>query len=157
VVSLLLEKNAYPDARDEEAGTPLSRAVQERHRKVVRLLVEGGADPFSDEYATDELPPLVLAADRDEVEMVELFLGKEAESKEEKNHHVWSALVTAYEEGYDRVVKLLLNQGDPFKGMKGEILRDRLWDITGTGPGNKQVEQLLQPYIPDNWKEIPES
>ncbi|KAJ6034314.1 hypothetical protein N7499_001522 [Penicillium canescens] len=36
----------------------------------------------------------------------------------EKRDHTWSALLAAYEEGYDRVVKLLLDKRNPFKGME---------------------------------------
>jgi phage tail tape-measure protein len=58
----------------------------------------------------------------------------------EKRDHTWSALLAAYEEGYDRVVKLLLDQGNPFKGMESETLTDRLWKFAHMEPGNDKVE-----------------
>jgi phage tail tape-measure protein len=52
----------------------------------------------------------------------------------EKRDNTWSALLAAYEEGYDRVAKLLLDQGNPFKGMESETLTDRLWSFAHTNP-----------------------
>ncbi|KAJ6045976.1 uncharacterized protein N7446_009062 [Penicillium canescens] len=60
----------------------------------------------------------------------------------EKRDHTWSALLAAYEEGYDRVVKLLLDKRNPFKGMESETLTDRLWDFAETTTSN----DFLQPY-----------
>ncbi|KAJ5981469.1 hypothetical protein N7522_013890 [Penicillium canescens] len=54
----------------------------------------------------------------------------------EKRDHTWSALLAAYEEGYDRVVKLLLDKRNPFKGMESETLTDRLWNFAETTTSN---------------------
>lgn len=63
----------------------------------------------------------------------------------------------AYEEGYDRMVKLFLDRGNHFKGVDSETLTEGLWSFSHRDPGNDKVECILRPYCPADWWENLES
>jgi ankyrin repeat protein len=136
VVQLLLEKGVGADVTDDSCRSPLSYAAEGgyvdvveallgkvsdpdigqpliyalRHESIVRLLLQNGADPFSDHYVCEDVP-LGLAAERGQTTLVRLFLEKNVEHDSMKREHTETALVSASYEGHADVVQLLLDDG----------------------------------------------
>ncbi|OJJ96648.1 hypothetical protein ASPACDRAFT_81311 [Aspergillus aculeatus ATCC 16872] len=77
-VLLLLERGAMIEEGQE--SSPLMEAISQHSTAFVQLLLEKGADPYSDEYSCCEYPPLRHAADHGQMEFVRLLLEKDAVS-----------------------------------------------------------------------------
>lgn len=59
-------------------------AIGERKIPLFRMLLEKGADPYSDTYGVVEAPPLVLVASHDNEEILKLILAKRPNLKESR-------------------------------------------------------------------------
>lgn len=100
IVEMLLAKNVCVES-DYDDCTPLMLALDNGHEDVLKLLVEHGADPYSDVYFNDSAP-LTLAAERGLEETVALFLRQKTTSEETKKDHAWTALGYAFGGGSRR-------------------------------------------------------
>ena len=113
MVKLLLGNGADMDAMSDR-GTPLIRAVAERHTHVVRVLLNEGANP--ELRGKNGRTPMHFAALRDCAAAVPLLIAAGAgiaptikEGRYEK-----TPLYYALREGHAEVVEALLNAGAPF-------------------------------------------
>ncbi|KAJ5876220.1 uncharacterized protein N7529_001804 [Penicillium soppii] len=124
LVLLLLERGALLDEGQE--CSPLMTAISQHNEAFVRLLLEKGADPYSDEYSCCEYPPIRYAADLNQLEITKLLLEKDAASADMKKDHILRAIDSACENNSNDMVDLLINQlssgckGDD--GLKKELL-----------------------------------
>ncbi|PYH40324.1 uncharacterized protein BP01DRAFT_387431 [Aspergillus saccharolyticus JOP 1030-1] len=89
-----------------------------------KLLLEKGADPYSEEDSCCEYPPLKHVAGHGKVEIVRLRLKQDAASAESKKDHILRALEAACQASHDEVVDVLMDQ-DPF-GCAGNGLQQAL-------------------------------
>lgn len=76
-VRYLLDHGADVNAKDHVGGTALSQAALRGSTDIARLLIERGADVHV-KVSRWELTPLIMAAQRESVEMVDLLLAKGA-------------------------------------------------------------------------------
>ncbi|KAH6986532.1 ankyrin repeat-containing domain protein [Ilyonectria sp. MPI-CAGE-AT-0026] len=145
-VELLLARNVSPND-DEYDTTPLSQALDysfdTEDYSLVKLLIERGAQPFSDVY-WDNRPPLELAAANGLEEMVTLFLGVDAESEGAKQEHVRKAICEAVDNGREDLLKLLFEHYSPVDMGAETPLQ---W-ARGKCCGSGQAVRLLRPYFP---------
>lgn len=143
VVCLLLEAGGLTDEGMEES--PLMRAVAGGDVELVELLLEHGADPYSDAYSNVRLPPLVLAASHGKEDILNLLLERDAESAQVKKENAWRALIEASYEGKPGVVKLLLGR---------HIFDEADWidkaplEFAHLG-GHYEIAAVLEPYFHD--------
>ncbi|KAJ0121859.1 hypothetical protein J7T55_002368 [Diaporthe amygdali] len=143
LVRLLLEKESLTDEGMEES--PLVRAVANGDIDLVELLLQHGADPYSDAYSNVRLPPLVLAASNGREDIMSLLLERDAASAQVKKENTWRALIEASYQGKLSVVKLLLEQCSFDEA-----------DWTDKAPlefahfgGHYNIAAVLEPYFPD--------
>ena len=101
----LPERQAYVDAIDDDGRTPLALASLNGHLKVVKLLIEQGADlAVSNNYGWT---PLNAASGRGHLETVRLLLSQGANPLV-VGQSGWSPLDSAAKSGQVEIVKLLL-------------------------------------------------
>jgi hypothetical protein len=134
IVRLLLENGADPNPKDDDCGwTPLSQAAQNGHETVVKLLLEKGAEL---EWKDDEYgqTPLSWAARNGHEAIVRLLLENGADPNPKDDDYGRMSLIArkgygtgvlistnieygrtplswAAENGYEAIVKLLLENG----------------------------------------------
>ncbi|KAH7011275.1 hypothetical protein EDB80DRAFT_711484 [Ilyonectria destructans] len=97
------------NARDDDIWTLLLRAAEKDHDEIVRLLLEKGADPET-ENTIIGTKPLSWAAARGHEGAVKLLLEKGA-NIESSSSSGWTPLLWAADNGHEAVVKLLLEKG----------------------------------------------
>eukprot|EP00803_Ostreobium_quekettii_P011008 evm.model.scf_791.4 EVM.evm.TU.scf_791.4 scf_791:35567-44650(+) len=78
ILELLLKSGADTEVRDEEGATPLVAAVIFDALEMVKILLKAGADPDGP-YLTFGYTPLMLAAQRSEVDITEELLKAKAD------------------------------------------------------------------------------
>ncbi|KAF7130889.1 hypothetical protein CNMCM5793_003759 [Aspergillus hiratsukae] len=151
------------DSKDERGRTAmydnvLRAASAEGHDKIVRLLLEDGADPNAQSGSA-----LLAASKEGHDKIVKLLLNQGADpnpqsgsallaaSKEGHDKIVWlllfngadpnpqsgSALLAASKEGHDKIVQLLLNQGADPNAQSGSAL------LAASKEGHNKIVQLL--------------
>ncbi|ORY56323.1 ankyrin repeat-containing domain protein [Pseudomassariella vexata] len=107
-VKLLLEAGVSVEDRNGGVFSPLTTAIRERHKGIVKyLLNEGGADP----NAPGEHLPIVKALRRMEagdMEIIEMLLSKGADPNKVYRGH--NAVIQALENGDATVLKLLIDR-----------------------------------------------
>ncbi len=98
-----------PDSRDERGVPILSLAIRGRHRELVNLLLDRGANVNAVSHDRGN-SPLMEAAVRGDLETVELLLGAGADlNLQSKNGQ--TALMLAVGEGFTGVARVLLDKG----------------------------------------------
>ncbi|UPL00265.1 hypothetical protein LCI18_011199 [Fusarium solani-melongenae] len=147
VLELLLARNV--SSNDEETDeTPLAEAldnaIDTEDYSSVKLLLEHGAQPFSEVY-WDNVPPLEVAVSNGLDEMVELFLKVKPASSKAKQEHVRKAIFQAVEMNRANLLDLLFqhyapedpNAETPLQWAKGKCC------------GSEEAIRLLKPYFPN--------
>ncbi|RSM07682.1 hypothetical protein CDV31_008462 [Fusarium ambrosium] len=147
VLKLLLERNVSPN--DEETDqTPLAlaldNAIDAEDLSSVKLLLEHGAQPFSEVY-WDNVPPLEVAVSNGLDELVELFLKVEPASNKAKQEHVLKAICQAAEAGREDLLDLLFEHYAP----EDPDAETPLQWAKGKCCGSDEAVRLLRPYFPD--------
>ncbi|RSL65920.1 hypothetical protein CEP54_004081 [Fusarium duplospermum] len=147
VLKLLLERNVSPN--DEETDqTPLAlaldNAIDTDDFSAVKLLLEHGAQPFSEVY-WDNIPPLEVAVSNGLDELVELFLKVEPASSKAKQEHVRKAICKAVEAEREDLLALLFEHYAP----EDPDAETPLQWAEGKCCGSKEAVRLLKPYFPD--------
>jgi ankyrin repeat protein len=108
-IKLLLEAGVSVEDKNGGVFSPLTTALREDRREIVRFLLgEGGADPNS----PGEHLPIVKATRRfqgEDLSMIELLLEKGADPN--KTYRGWNAIMQAVENGNARQLKLLIEKG----------------------------------------------
>lgn len=117
IMELLLAAGANPDLGDEDDQTPLSYAVNRKHKDtgIVRSLLAAGANP--DLGSEKSMTPLMWAACKGDEIIVELLLAAGA-NPDLGNVKNGTPLSLAQERGHEAVVKLLANN----KGAKVDLV-----------------------------------
>ncbi|MBO4707914.1 MAG: ankyrin repeat domain-containing protein [Elusimicrobiaceae bacterium] len=93
---------------DRDNGTPLMRAAYNGHLKVVKLLIDKGADINIQNEAGSTA--LMKAAYKGYFEIVKLLIDKGAKINLKERHGA-TALIKGVAQGYTEIVKLLLDKG----------------------------------------------
>lgn len=110
LVELMLKQGTVADGPPSQSHTPLAAAINFELDKVVKVLLENGADPNDPRYA---YPPLVVASREGNVAITRLLLEAGADP-DKKTSSSSPALILAAGKGNAEVVKLLLAHGaDP--------------------------------------------
>ena len=111
VVYSLVSAQASPDIPDEDTGrTPLFYAVANRYRKIVKMLMDAGADvSIADHH---DVTPLMMACINKEVKIVKHLI-REGAKLDVRDRNGWSSLhYAAYGGSYDVCMLLLTNNVD---------------------------------------------
>ena len=79
----LLKQGAFIDAEDKKGNTPLMVAVEMRHKRIVRFLLEHGADPNIKSEFGYQITPIFVAARNGSLKIAELLTthGAEVDAK----------------------------------------------------------------------------
>lgn len=108
LLTTLLERGAEPDFKDTIGRTPLSRAAENGHYAVVKLLLGlTGFDPNFTDFS--KRTPLSRAAANGHQAIVKLLVDFMNDKMDADNRSILAALGTAASNGHETVVKLLLN------------------------------------------------
>ncbi|RSL89785.1 hypothetical protein CEP51_001065 [Fusarium floridanum] len=147
VLKLLLARNVSPN--DEETDqTPLvlalDNAIDTEDLSSVELLLEHGAQPFSEVY-WDNVPPLEVAVSNGLDELVELFLKVKPTSSKAKQEHVRKAICQAVEAEREDLLGLLFEHYAP----EDPDAETPLQWAKGKCCGSEDAVRLLRPYFPD--------
>jgi ankyrin repeat protein len=104
----LIGRKVNLDVADSHGATALHYAIRNKHPATVELLLKAGAK-------TNEQPqPLLLAVDRNQIEIVKLLLAANADLEARESQAGLSALALAAFRGHADLVDLLLGAGsDP--------------------------------------------
>lgn len=157
IIALFNNGHRYDaDVKDSHGRTPLWLAAKEGHEKVVRLLLESGADPNVDnEYGS----PLSLAVDWGHYAVVKLLLENGADLDDEMRAGTYTEtpLGVAAQRGDHAMLKLLLENGaDPDAGsFMGETL---LWLVikeVRVDIGKLLLESGADTETTDGWGKTP--
>ena len=175
VVQALLEGGASADAEDEDCRTPLSRAVEcgtvdgvllllprtndpDRgstlnfavdDEALVRLLLEGGASPYSEHYGTGSDCPLAFAAEAGRGDVLRMLLAHgTADDEPVKRKQCESALLCAATEGKASTIEMLLAEDGvfPHNGDPAETVVETALGLARIH-GYSNVIALLQEHI----------
>jgi ankyrin repeat domain-containing protein 17 len=110
----------FPEHRDKKGFTPLILAATAGHDKVVKILLDHGADIEAQSERTKDTP-LSLACSGGRIEVVNLLLSRSA-NKEHRNVSDYTPLSLAASGGYVNIIKLLLNAGAEINSRTGSKL-----------------------------------
>jgi len=114
IVRLLIDNNAYVDAKDGGGMTALMYASREGHVDIVRLLLDKNADVNTFDVGGDGTA-LVYASRKGHVDIVRLLLDKDA-----KDDGCMIALMYASEKGYTDIVRLLIDKDTDVNSKDGD-------------------------------------
>jgi ankyrin repeat protein len=115
-VAALLRRGAPVNGTDKYGTTPLYKAAVQGETKIVRMLLEAGADPNQESGGDSEGTPLCAAASWGRIEIVRLLLehGADPNVAETPNQGPMTALAWARWNRHAEIVELLLEAGaDP--------------------------------------------
>lgn len=118
IVTLLLEKGADVNVRDENFWTPLHEAISNNDLKIASLLLEKGADVNVEDK--NLWTPLHEAISNNDLKIASLLLEKGA-NVNKKDRDYWSPLELAEKEKNKAAVALLSKYNFSFK-LKGLVL-----------------------------------
>lgn len=110
----------FLEHRDKKGFTPLILAATAGHDKVVKILLDHGADIEAQSERTKDTP-LSLACSGGRIEVVNLLLSRSA-NKEHRNVSDYTPLSLAASGGYVNIIKLLLNAGAEINSRTGSKL-----------------------------------
>jgi len=107
VVSILIEKGADLNVKNEDGKSPLGIAITHHNYNLIALLLENGIDP--DENIRDSETILVSAAESGNLSLIKILMGKE--KKFRNRGRTGPALIAAAQKGNIEVVEFLLKNG----------------------------------------------
>ena len=113
LVATLLAHKANVNARDSIGETALVWAIDKKHREIVEILLNKGADPnttFSYSQRTTGFTPLILAATLGHKEIVEMLIVHKADVTTQDNRGR-TALSLAAGHGNKEIVEMLIALG----------------------------------------------
>jgi len=110
-VRILIDKKAMLDLRDGRGRTPLHVAAYGRHRDIMRLLVEAGANPNALEQ--DRYDIVTIAAVANDVPTLKAALELGCSAKNVTSRYDGTALIAAAHLGHVEVVRTLIAAGAP--------------------------------------------
>ena len=146
IVQRLLEEGADPNSKDDYSQTPLSRAAEEGHEVVVRLLLSRD-DVAADSRDNEGRTPLSWAAEfswaaeAGKEAVVRLLLSRDDVVSDSRDIDGRTPLSRAAQRGHEGTVRLLLNQGDVIADSRDNRGRTPLsWAAT---EGQDAVVRLL--------------
>lgn len=142
LVKLLFDTGAAVDAMTSDGWTPLFCAIEKGHENIMQLLLDEGARP---DHITNGRTSLEWAAGQGHERVVRWLLGRYARRNSNILANVHSkALWAACEEGRDKIVRILLENGadvnggaESFKDARG----NSLW--LASVQGHDKVVQIL--------------
>ncbi|CAG5125123.1 unnamed protein product, partial [Candidula unifasciata] len=92
-LKLLLRHNPDPNLRDMNDKTPLVLAVESSREAIVKALLEGGADPNVLIKGNHfHITPLILAAERGDIEVMKLLIQHKADVKSSRSDNQRTAI-----------------------------------------------------------------
>ncbi len=103
---LLLESGAQPNVLDNNSRTPLCWAVTDGNHRNVRTLLEWDADPNL--HGPSDWPPLSVAADRGDLDIVDMLLESNNIKLDTEIEKGWTALMLAARRGHTEIAFSLL-------------------------------------------------
>jgi quinoprotein dehydrogenase-associated probable ABC transporter substrate-binding protein len=106
-IKFLIEKGAEINKPDSQGWTPLANAARQRKDKIVKVLLDAGADP---NIASNGMTPLIAAAMRDHVASVKV-LAENGADVEEPGPQGFRPLALAIAEQRYEVAKALMEAG----------------------------------------------
>jgi ankyrin repeat protein len=106
-IKFLIEKGAEINKPDSQGWTPLANAARQRKDKIIKVLLDAGADP---NIASNGMTPLIAAAMRDHVASVKVLAEKGADV-EEPGPQGFRPLALAIAEQRYEVAKALMEAG----------------------------------------------
>lgn len=154
IVEKLLSAGNYSGAPLEELSSALCDAAHDRHKEMVRLLLDAGASPDAGTGEFLSVPVLLIAARGGMTELVKELLKRGATPN---THDIpasaellgcninETALMAAAAGGYIEIVRLLLSAGaDPH--LKG-IARKTAYDLVSKKKGREAIAELLREWM----------
>ena len=106
IVELILHKNARTEETNKDGWSPLREALFHKRWRLLRLLIEHGAQV--DVYDQHGFPLLCRLVIEDQYELIRLILDKRPDVVERKNKNNWTALREACVHGQEDIADLLL-------------------------------------------------
>ncbi|EXF84320.1 hypothetical protein CFIO01_08351 [Colletotrichum fioriniae PJ7] len=122
-----------------EHRKPLMLAFGSQSEAMVKLLLDHDADLWG--YCSND-GPLAWAAELGRYNMVQIFLQHETQAYEDRQSHMFSALMLAAESGHGGIVELLLEDG----ALDGQGAYQTAWDLAECF-GHEEVMATLDPYL----------
>ncbi len=110
ILRLVLIYSPNLNAVDKDANTPLILAVHENKNDIAEKLISNEETNVNSENATGNTP-LILATERNNAFIVRELLKKPGIDVDHSNLLGWTALGLAAKDGYDEIVKMLLDAG----------------------------------------------
>ncbi|UQC87534.1 uncharacterized protein CLUP02_13039 [Colletotrichum lupini] len=141
VRTFLAKINALQACEDicSEHRKPLMLAFESQSEAMVKLLLAHGADFWG--YCSND-GPLAWAAELGRYNMVQTFLQHETQAYEDRQSHMFSALMLAAESGHGGIVELLLEDG----ALEGQGAYQIAWDLAECFE-HEEVMTTLDPYV----------
>lgn len=174
VVQILLDNGARADDEDEDCRTPLSHAVEGGAMDVVklllprtsdpdrgstlnfavddeslvRLLLDNGASPYSEQYGTGDYCPLACAAQAGHGDVLRMLLASStADDEPIKRKQCESALLCAVMDEVASTIEILLEQGIfPHREGSSETAVENALNLARIS-GDRDVMSLLESHI----------
>jgi len=140
-----LLSSGNPNLQNKYGNTVLIGAVINHHQRVVKVLLDGGADPNIQGY--ERMTALIHAAKSGQEDIVDLMLSyKHVDPNLQDFCGGNTALIRAAQMGHVDIVKMLLNceRTDPTIKDKDDYTA-YMWALKND---HKEVANILQPYLP---------
>ena len=136
-VRMLLDAGANINARDMYGYSALGRAIESNKIDIIQFLIKRGADVELEGSFLNE-KPLILAAEKGNINAVKILL--DAEAKVDAQSNGKTALRMAIKNGRDEIVKLLLERG-------AAVMSDKFGITDLHAAVSKENEELVKLFL----------